>query len=415
LPPPFTLFFISPANLGGERGALLFNPRARFPLAEQLRTPEGAPLGDVFSFVSGLYFRGKKTYAEAFGRAPDGLSPGLVISPAEGLRFLYEPVTLERLRGWAHVPIDEHNPAFTEPLVEHVRGLDRALGASTRFVLLGSVATDKYVEPIGQVLGPRLLFPPEFLGRGDMSRGSILLRAARSGVELSYAPIEGSARHGPRPVGRAPRRLVDAPGLDRAEHGPGDDTEGSRADGPQISKVDAASDRGPRPAAGLSAGGDPAAAPELVILVGLPGAGKSTFYAQRFAASHTLVSRDVLRRSGQSERRQEELIARALRGGQSVVVDNTHVTPKDRAALIALGRSRGARITVYFFDCGARECVARNAGREGVARVPPIAIFAAARRLVRPHHGEGFDRLFSVRPLAAHGFDVTPVERAASD
>jgi predicted kinase len=415
LAPPFTLFFISPANLGGQRGALLFNPGARFPLAERLRTPEGAPLGDVFSFVSGLYFRGKRAYAEAFGKAPDGLSPGLVISPAEGLRFLYEPVTLERLRGWAQVSIDERNPAFTEPLLEHVRGLDRALGASAQFVLLGSVATDKYVEPIGRVLGPRLLFPPEFLGRGDMSRGSILLRAARSGVELSYAPIEGSARHGPRPAGKASRRLADARGLSRAEDGPGDDTEGSRAHGPQISKVDGASERAPREAAGLSAVGDRAAAPELVILVGLPGAGKSTFYAQRLSTSHALVSRDVLRRSGQSERRQEELIQRALRGGQSVVVDNTHVTPKDRAALIALGRSRGARITVYLFDSTARECVARNAGREGVARVPPIAIYAAARRLVYPHYGEGFDQLFSVRPLAAQGFEVTLVDRAASD
>jgi predicted kinase len=97
-----------------------------------------------------------------------------------------------------------------------------------------------------------------------------------------------------------------------------------------------------------------------------------------------------------------------------VVVDNTHVTPKDRAALVALGRSRGARITAYFFDCTARECVARNAGREGVARVPPIAIFAAARRLVHPHYGEGFDQLFSVRPLAAHDFEVTLVDRGPS-
>jgi predicted kinase len=373
LPPSYTLFFISPANLSGERAALLFNPSARFPLAEQLRTAEGAPLGDVYAFVSGLYFRGKKTYAEAFGKAPEGLSAGLVISPSEGLRFLYEPVTLARLRSWADVPIDEHNPAFTEPLIEHAAALEQALGESARFVLLGSVATDKYVVPLGKVFGPRLLFPPDFIGRGDMSRGSLLLQAARAGHELAYAPIHGSERHGRRAAGVSRRRAA--------------------------------------PPAGSSA---PATAPtagephELVILVGLPGAGKSTFVAQRFAQSHTRVSRDALRRSRQPERRHEELIHRALRAGQSVVVDNTNVTLADRAALIQLARTHGARVSVYLFEVTARECVARNAGREGVARIPPIGIFAAARRLVRPDHAEGFDALFLVRPLPDGGFEVTP-------
>src|SRR6185436_8396481 len=86
-PAPFTMFLLSPANLGGERGRLVFRPAASFPLAEQLRSSEGAPLGELFSFVSSLYFRGKMTYAQAFGRAPKGLSGALVISPAEGLRF----------------------------------------------------------------------------------------------------------------------------------------------------------------------------------------------------------------------------------------------------------------------------------------------------------------------------------------
>jgi hypothetical protein len=166
------------------------------------------PLGEVYSFVSGLYFRGKMTYAETFGRPPPGLAGALVISPGEGLRFLYEPVTLERLRAWAAVPIGERNRSFTEPLVAHAAALERAHGATTRFVLLGSVASDKYVRPLTRVFGDHLLFPPEFVGRGDMSRGALLLRAARAGRELGYAPVEGAQRHGPRAPGVSQRRAA---------------------------------------------------------------------------------------------------------------------------------------------------------------------------------------------------------------
>ena len=164
-------------------------------------------LGDVFSFLSALYFRGKKAYTEAFGKAPDGMGPGLVITPAEGLRFLYEPVTLARLQRWAQVDIGAKNRRFVEPLVEHAAALDRAMGKSTRIVLLGSIASDKYVRPLTQVFGDRLLFPAEFVGRGDMSRGGLLLRAARAGHELAYVPVSGALRHGPRPprLRRLPR------------------------------------------------------------------------------------------------------------------------------------------------------------------------------------------------------------------
>ena len=372
--PPYTLFLLSPANLNGERAKLIFKPEAAFPLAAALQGAGGAPLGDVFSFVSGLYFRGKKAYAEAFGRAPTGLSAGLVISPSEGLRFLHEPMTPERLRGWADVPIDEREPRFVQPLIEHARALDRALGESARFVLLGSVATNKYVTPLGQVFGDRLLFPPDFIGRGDMSRGSLLLQAARTGVELPYAPVLGAARRGPRPAGVSPSR--------RAE--------------PAASPAPEAASSPPD-----------AARPELVVLVGLPGAGKSTFAAQRFEG-HERISRDDLRRRRQPEHLHGELIARALRAGRSVVVDDTNVGVEQRAALIATARAHGARVSVYLFTAGPRECVARNALREGRARVPSVAIFAAARRLVRPGYAEGFDALYCVRALPGVGFEVDP-------
>ncbi len=146
------------------------------------------------------------TYAERFGRPPPGLAGGLVISPGEGLRFLHEPLTIDRLRAWAQVDIDAANPRFTGPLIEHAVALERAHGAATRFVLLGSVATDKYVQPLTRVFGDHLLFPPDFVGRGDMSRGALLLRCAREGRELEYAPIEGSRRHGGRAPGISPAR-----------------------------------------------------------------------------------------------------------------------------------------------------------------------------------------------------------------
>ena len=185
---------LSPASLGGERGKLLFREGAAFPLAERVRSPAGAPLGELFSFVSGLYFRGKLTYAQAFGQAPPGLGGVHIISAGDGLRPPDELVDLARLRAWAAVPIDAHNPDFTEPLVEHAEALVRAVGGRCRFVLLGSVATEKYVRPLVKVFGDWLLFPSDFVGRGDMSRGSILLKAARDGRELPYVPVEGARR-----------------------------------------------------------------------------------------------------------------------------------------------------------------------------------------------------------------------------
>jgi hypothetical protein len=193
--------------MGGERAKLVLNPRATFSLARQLRSPAGASLGDLFSFVSGLYFRGKRTYAEAFGRPPPGLGPGLCISPGEGLRPLDERLTLDRLLAWAEIPIDASNPRFVEPLVEHAVALERAHGAHTRFVLLGSVASNKYVRPLTRVFGDHLLFPTDFVGRGDMSRGALLLRATRAASELPYAPVEGAIVKGRRAGGVAQHRF----------------------------------------------------------------------------------------------------------------------------------------------------------------------------------------------------------------
>jgi hypothetical protein len=206
---PQRVFLLSPASAGGLRIALVLSPRARFELAWRVQAG-GAPLGEVFRFASGLYFRGKLAYAEAFGRAPGGGSAALVIAPGDGLVPAETIVRADDLRRLASVPVDPAEPRFRDPLVRDARALAGRLDEAGEVVLLGSVASRKYVEPLLSVFGPRLLFPPEFVGRGDMSRGGLLLRAARAGVELAYAPVEGAVVHGARPprlprLPRAPR------------------------------------------------------------------------------------------------------------------------------------------------------------------------------------------------------------------
>lgn len=166
-------------------------------------------MGEVFAFISGLYFRGKLTYARRFARPVGGIPAILVISPCEGLRVEEEPLTLARLRRWGQHDVSLDNPDYLEPLRRHADALAQALAGDevTRVVLLGSVADDKYVVPLAEAFGPRLLFPPDFIGRGDMSRGALLLRSARSDAELSYQTLVGARLTGPR----APRLPPRAP------------------------------------------------------------------------------------------------------------------------------------------------------------------------------------------------------------
>ncbi len=185
--------------------ALVLSPAARFPLARAVQG-EGAALGHVFRFASGLYFRGKLAYAEAFARPPPGVSGALVIAPGAGL-LPPEACVLERdLRAFAAVPVDASDPRFRAPLERDARALGASLGEAGEVVLLGSIASDKYVEPLLAVLGARLLFPVDFVGRGDMSRGGLMLRAARAGTELAYGRVLGAVRRGARPPRLPPIR-----------------------------------------------------------------------------------------------------------------------------------------------------------------------------------------------------------------
>ena len=137
---------------------------------------------------------------------------------------------------------------------------------------------------------------------------------------------------------------------------------------------------------------------ELIVFVGLQGSGKTTWYHEHFAATHVHVSKDLMKNARDRESRQRAQIVEALRGGRSVVVDNTNPTVTDRAQLIAIGREHGARVIAYYFEAPVRMAVARNQQREGKARVPNVAIFATQKKLVPPSTAEGFDEVRVIAP-----------------
>ena len=199
------VFVLSPANLGGTRGRRLLDGSSRTPLAARLHSGSPVPLGDVYAFVSSLYYRGKRTYAQAFGRRADGGPASLVITPCRGLMGDHEPVGLADLATFASTDIAPENRAYRSPLVRSAAALDEAMGGGGDVVLLGSIASAKYLEPLAEVFGERLLFPGAFPGRGDMSRGGLLLHAAAAGVELEYVVALSAERSGPRPPRLGPR------------------------------------------------------------------------------------------------------------------------------------------------------------------------------------------------------------------
>jgi len=187
---------------------MLLGGHSQFDLAVRLRR-EALPLGEIFSFISGLYFRGKLAYARAFAGSEPGDPRAFVITAGGGLIPPETPFTIEQLQQISGIPIEAGEPRYRTPLDRDARKLLARVGTACDVVLLGSVATPKYVEPLLEIFGERLLFPAEFAGRGDMSRGGLMLRCARSGEQLTYVQVATAMRHGPRPprLPKLPRNL----------------------------------------------------------------------------------------------------------------------------------------------------------------------------------------------------------------
>jgi hypothetical protein len=193
------VFLLSPASTVGERARQLTSASARFGAAERYRSAEGVTIGEAFSFMSSLYFRGKIGYARHFTAPPPELALGsgddgvLVIAPGFGLVPPGWRITPEEMKKLRRTPVDLKSRAYCAPMKRHVEQL-RDSAPSAWFVLLGSVATGKYVDLLLPALGDRLLFPRDFAGAGDMQRGGMMLRAVREDRELPYVTLAAPRR-----------------------------------------------------------------------------------------------------------------------------------------------------------------------------------------------------------------------------
>jgi hypothetical protein len=190
------VFLLSPASLNGIRARQLTSPRAKFELARQYQSGNGVPIADAFAFMSALYFRGKIAYARHFADLIFVIAPGYGLVPPDWM------ITEERMKIMKRTPVDASKRNYVRPLREHAKLLASHLESGSRVVLLGSVASGKYVDVLQPIFGDRLVFPEVFAGLGDMSRGGLMLRAVRANRELEYTTLD-APRHAKGAVARA--------------------------------------------------------------------------------------------------------------------------------------------------------------------------------------------------------------------
>lgn len=183
------IFLLSPANLNGTRAKQLMSPRASFDAARLYQSEEGVPIAIAFAFMSALYFRGKIAYALHFAPA-DRI---FVIAPGFGLVAPDWRITAERMKVLQKTPVDIRHAKYRKALERDANALADDEPESN-VVLLGSVASGKYVDILWPIFGKRLRFPATFAGLGDMSRGGLLLRAVRANRELQYTTLD-APRH----------------------------------------------------------------------------------------------------------------------------------------------------------------------------------------------------------------------------
>ena len=201
------VFLLSPANVAGKRAKMLLNRQAAFELARRLHTGGKVTLGEAFSFMSGLYFRGKLAYARAFAHPPAGLDGAYVITSNRGLVPVDTLITAEELDSFSVDSIDARNRSYSDALVRTALALGGAIPKDCSIVLLGSVASGKYTDHLLPIFRENLQFPLEFVGRGDMSRGGLLLRSAAANRMLDHIPISGALLRGKRPPKLIPVKL----------------------------------------------------------------------------------------------------------------------------------------------------------------------------------------------------------------
>jgi hypothetical protein len=195
------VFLLSPANLNGLRAKQMMSPRSNSEAGRLYRTEEGVPIGIAFAFMSALYFRGKLAYALHFAN----LETAFVIAPGFGLVPLDWRINEERMKKLKKTEVDTKVRAYREPLKRDALALAERLADDGEVVLLGSVATGKYVDILLPIFGERLRFPAAFAGLGDMSRGGLMLRAARLDKELEYVPLSAPRHRPPGGSGKMPK------------------------------------------------------------------------------------------------------------------------------------------------------------------------------------------------------------------
>ena len=197
---PETVFLLSPANTSGLRAKQLTSPNANFEAAQLYRSEEGVPIAVAFAFMSALYFRGKIAYALHFA----GIENIFVIAPGFGLVPPHWPITPERMNVMSRTPVDVRTRNYRKPLERDALALAERIEDDTQVVLLGSVASGKYVDILWPIFGSRLRFPSAFAGLGDMSRGGLLLRAMRANRELTYTTLDAPRHREPGGTGKMP-------------------------------------------------------------------------------------------------------------------------------------------------------------------------------------------------------------------